>query len=273
MTKPAWRILLCALAPALLAADDPIPAAAKLPDMRTVVPQQLQVVNPGKDSKREMLRFSNGVANTGDGPWRMRPEFPLADITQPQKAIQELLDSADSSGQIVLEQQVGEFAYHVTHNHWHINAIALFEVRASKGGPASTADIGDVVGGNSIKTTFCLIDWIRYEGNTNTGKKSDRAYFDCSGEYQGVSVGWVDQYHQATDGQELDITGATPGYYYLLSTSNPDKIFLEKDTTNNAAWVYFELTRDSQGNAKIEVLMDSYEAETTGLPATSSANR
>ncbi len=245
----------------------------RLPDMRTVVPQHLQVVNPAKGSKKEVLRFANGVANLGDGPWRMRPRFPLGDLSQPQEAIQEILDSTDSYGSIVEEKLVSRFEWHETHNHWHINGIALFEFRKSRGGTASTADIGDVYGGNSLKTTFCLIDWIRYEGNSNTGKKTDRVYFDCAGDYQGVSVGWVDQYHQATDGQELDISGAPVGYYYLLSTSNPEGTFKEKDLSNNSAWVYLELSRDSQGNAKIGVITDSVEAEGTGLPDTYSANR
>ena len=36
---------------------------AKLPDLATVIPQQLQVVNPNaKEGKREVLRFSNGIA-------------------------------------------------------------------------------------------------------------------------------------------------------------------------------------------------------------------
>jgi hypothetical protein len=252
-----------------------IPAAARLPDMRTVVPQHLQVVNPAKGTKREVLRFSNGVANMGDGPWRMRPEFPLGDITQPQKAVQELLNSTDSSGGVVYEKVVSQFEYHPTHNHWHIDGIALFEVRASLGHAAGAGrkDIGGVVGGNSIKTTFCLIDWVRYEGNSNTGKKTDRVYFDCAGAYQGVSVGWVDQYHQATDGQELDLTGLAAGYYYLVSVANPDGVFLEKSTSNNRAWVFFELRRDSEGNAKLEVIADSFEIDGEGLPDTYSANR
>ena len=203
------RLLLVSAALFLPAASPdgtPLPAGALLPDLITVIPGQIQVVNPGKDGKTELLRFSNAIANLGDGPWHMRPEFPLNTL-DPQKAIQELYDA---SGSKVAEKVVSQFEFHPTHNHWHINGVALFEVRASRGGRTGGADIGAVYGRNSIKTTFCLIDWIRYEGNSNNGKKSDRVYFDCMGATQGISVGWVDQYHQATDGQELDITGA-PG--------------------------------------------------------------
>lgn len=209
-----------------------------LPDLRTVVPQHLNLVNA---HQREILRFSNGVANTGSGPWRMRPELSLSDISQPQKAIQEILDV---DGNLVEEKEVSQFEFHEQHNHWHINGIALFEVRT--GTPN-----GPVFGGNSIKTTFCLIDWYKLEDNSPT---KERVYFDCNGDYQGISVGWVDQYHQATDGQELDITGASPGRYYLVSTTNHEGVFIEEDYTNNTAWVAFDLTRESKGNPKITVV-------------------
>ena len=212
-----------------------------LPDLRTVVPQHLQIAN---SHQKEFLRFSNGVANIGDGPWRMRPEFPLSDISQPQKAIQELLDA---NGNLVEEKEVSQFEFHEQHNHWHINGIALFEVRT--GTPN-----GPVYGGNSIKTTFCLIDWYKLEDNSPT---KERVYFDCNGDYQGISVGWVDQYHQATDGQELDITGAPEGRYYLVSTANHEGVFIETDYTNNSAWVAFDLTRESNGNPKITVVSNS----------------
>ena len=227
-----------------------------LPDLRTVVPELLKLVNA---HQREILRFSNAVANTGDGPWRMRPEFPLGDISQPQKAIQEILDT---NGNIVEEKEVSQFQFHEQHNHWHINGIALFEVR-------SGAPNGPVFGGNSIKTTFCLIDWYKLEDNSPT---TERVYFDCNGTYQGISVGWADQYHQATEGQQLDITGAPEGRYYLVSTSNHEGVFIEKNYTNNTAWVAFDLTRDSKGNPKIAVVDHSY-CETAGLCGEGVPNR
>src|SRR3989304_8866816 len=79
------------------------------PDLRTVVPKHLQVVN---DHQREVLRFSNGIANTGDGPWRMRPRFPLG-TSGTQDAIQEIVDA---SGDVVDSELVSQFEFHPEHN-------------------------------------------------------------------------------------------------------------------------------------------------------------
>jgi Lysyl oxidase len=132
--------------------------------------------------------------------------------------------------------------------------VALFEIRFADD-DGGGGDWGAVFAGQSIKTTFCLIDVIKLEGNSNTG---DRTYWDCFPDaHQGISAGWGDQYHQATEGQELEVTGARPGVYYLVSTSNPDGNFLETTTANNTAWTIFRLTRDSKGNAKVTEISHS----------------
>ena len=122
--------------------------------------------------------------------------------------------------------------------------------------------------GKSVKNTACLIDWYKINDNSKT---PERVYWDCAGSFQGLTVGWVDQYHQSLDGQEIDITDAAPGRYYLVSTANPSGVFAEKDYTNNAAWVSFDLTRDSNGNAKINIVGNS--PCQAGLCGDNSANR
>ncbi len=231
--------------------------AGLLPDLRTVVPLHLGIMNA---HQREILRFSNGIANTGAGDWRMRPLFPLERAHGTQDAIQEILDAA---GTVVREKTVSQFEFHESHNHWHIDGVALFEMRA--GSPA-----GPIVGDNSIKTTFCLIDWYRLESNSPT---KARTYADCKGERQGISPGWVDQYHQSIDGEGLDITGVPSGRYYLVSTTNPDGIFIEENDTNNTAWVAFDLTRTSTGgNPKITTVGHS-PCESPGLCGEKAPNR
>jgi hypothetical protein len=243
-----------------------------LPDMRTVVPTHLQLVN---EHQLETLRFSNGIANTGPGPWALRPDRPLTDEQTQVGAIQEIRDSnayykcgeqpkqVTECYNVVSEQLAGLFEFHPAHNHWHIGSVALFEVR--RGSPT-----GPVVGGNSIKQTFCLIDWYKLDANSPS---SERVFFDCYTSFQGIQSGWVDQYHQSTDGQQLDLTGVpNRNDYYLVSTANPHGIFTEASRTNNTAWVKFRLYEASNGNRKVEVTGHS-PCESPGLCGLRSTNR
>jgi len=243
-----------------------------LPDLQTVVPLQLQLVN---QQQREVLRFSNGIANTGVGPLAMRPDPPVAEATTTTTAVQEIRSTNDlyKCGEqpkqvtacytIVRERVAGTFEFHPAHNHWHIGDVALFEIR--RGSPA-----GPVVGGNSIKTTFCLIDWYALEGNSNT---AERTFFDCETSYQGIKSGWVDQYHQSLPGQELDLTGIpNADDYYLVSSANYAKRFEETDYTNNTAWVKFTLSGTGGGNRKVEVTAHS-DCATPALCGIGAPNR
>ena len=224
-----------------------------LPDLRTVVPAHLNLVN---EHQSEILRFANGIANTGPGPWAMRPDPPLSEATTVVSAVQEFRDSnalykcgeqpkqVTACYNVVSEKVAGTFEFHPAHNHWHIGNVALFEVR--KGSPT-----GPIVGGNSIKTTFCLIDWYKLDDNAPA---SERTFFDCYNSFQGIQSGWVDQYHQATVGQQVDLTGIpNADDYFLVSTANYAGTFTETDLTNNTAWVRFRLYQDSKGNRKVQV--------------------
>ncbi len=234
------------------------------PDLRTVVPKHLNIQNTGQ---REYLRFTNGIANTGAGDLRFRAEVPNGDVTN---AIQEILDA---DGNVVDAFVASTFAFHPAHNHWHIGDVALFEVRigldGGTGGAWGAVLTNDQGYAQSIKTTFCLIDLYKLDDNAPT---KERTYWECNGALQGIASGWVDQYHQSTEGQELDLTGAALGVYYLVSTSNPDGTFAETDRANNTAWASFRLSRDSRGNPKIAVIANS-PCDSPGLCGEQSTNR
>jgi Lysyl oxidase len=235
-----------ALASGAIGGKTPPAGTGLLPDLQTAVPHHFTVQN---QQQRETLRFSNLIGNDGAGDLRLHPESnPVTGITT---GFQDLLDA---SGNVVSSQPVSEFVFHPQHNHWHITEVALFEIRVGLDN-GTGGRYGAVFANQSIKTTFCLIDWIQLEGNSPTG---DRNYFECAPDaLQGISAGWGDQYHHALEGQELEITGAKPGVYYLVSIANPQGNFIETDKTNNTAWTSFKLTRDSNGNAKIAEISHS----------------
>jgi hypothetical protein len=213
-----------------------------LPNLQTQVPHHLQIVNK---QQKELLRLSNGIANTGDGIWQMVPVVP-ADKNSPQKANQQFLDS---NGNIVATCPTGSKSeYHPAHKHFHISDVASFAVAVDP----------DIIKNpplrGSLKVTSCLIDWIRLEGNS---PDNEREFSSCDSGVQGISPGWVDQYHMALEGQSIDITGIPAGTYYLVSIANPSGLFYEEDKSDNEAWVKFKLLRDSTGNPKIELINHS----------------
>ena len=120
-----------------LAGKPAAPDTSKYPDLKTVVPTHLNLVN---QQQNEYLRFSNGIANTGGGPWAMRPENELG-TTPTTTAWQEIRSSNaqylcgtqpkpnDPCYTILYEEPVSIFEYHPTHNHWHTADVARFEVR------------------------------------------------------------------------------------------------------------------------------------------------
>ena len=193
-----------------------------------------------------MLRFTTSHVNLGAGPLQILGGGQIApcDIDgvhyeQCTIATQQILDAA---GNVVATHPAGTALFHPEHNHWHQSAVATFEIRAgSLGGPLV---------GSGFKTTFCLVDT---EPVFPSKKQFPRLYFDCNRELQGIAPGWLDSYHQSTEGQELDITGAPAGVYYLTHLADPDNHWLESDETNNFAWVEFQLKRQG-ANASIAIL-------------------
>jgi hypothetical protein len=224
------------------------PAQAALPDLRTVVPQHLNLVN---QQKREILRFSNGIANVGAGPLELEPLGQ--DRNSLEDAFQNVYAGPTSASALVCRRSLADaFLFHPEHNHWHLKDVALFGVHPAAGGDSGTGGQWGSPLGALSKESFCLIDFVPING----AKPKSRTYFDCFG-IQGISVSWVDEYHHSTEGQEVDITGAPAGIYYLVSTANAAGVFLESDITNNTAWISFRLSRDSSGNAKISVITNS----------------
>jgi hypothetical protein len=206
----------------------------------------LQIQN---EHKSEMLRFSTTHINIGDGPLQVRGGGQIAPcvidgepIAQCTIATQEVLDA---QGNIVQTHPAGVAFFHPQHNHWHQSAVGLFEVRMGA--------LDGALWASGKKITFCLVD---NDQTILVKKGSSRGYFECNADLQGISVGWSDDYHQSTEGQELDVTGAPEGYYYLRHVADPENHWLETNELNNTACVYFYLARQG-ANAKVYVLQQA----------------
>lgn len=246
-----------------------VPEDALLPDVTPGVPTHLNIHN---QQQKEVLRFTNVWANLGPGTLEFEPVFPDPnDPTPPeeqrQSALQNLYDDEGNFG-ITSENiwndppginQVSEFFFHPNHNHWHVDDVGTFSINAYD--PYHLDGLkqppGEIVPGpnpedtTSVKVGFCITNVYKYNGDESP--TSQRIYWDCEAGLQGIEPGWVDQYHQSVEGNEIDITHLDNGRYFLVHTWNPAGVFVDANPTNDEAWVVFDLSQENNGNGNRKI--------------------
>ena len=207
-----------------------------LPDLRTVPPTDL-TIEFGRDGQR-LLRLANLVWNGGEGALDLAGT--LNPSTQQTIVIQRL--TLPESEQ-VYEYVVGEFVYHPTHAHFHLEDFALYQLW-------SLTPEGELhlLAASGEKLSYCLMETNVIDRN-NPSFQRQRQHTDCGQETQGILPGWGDRYNAELDGQTIDITHLANGRYALISTANPTGVLRESDYTNNSGVVVIEL-----GNSRVTVI-------------------
>ncbi|MGH2596541.1 MAG: lysyl oxidase family protein [Actinomycetota bacterium] len=216
--------------------------APLLPNITTLQPTGLRMDHSNAGAR--LLRFSNTIANVGEGPIELQPRKedcngdgnPANDRT----AIQRIYIDADGDG--VYRRSVdraadprvaGCFEFSVAHGHWHFHDFADYQL----------VDLtsGLVVASND-KVGFCLSDTLHpYPGVP--GSPRHRYYRGCRrNSAQGQSVGFADIYDWYVYGQWIDVTGTPNGDYCLVTTADPANQLLESDETDNAYRQQIRLT-------------------------------
>jgi hypothetical protein len=109
-----------------------------------------------------------------------------------------------------------DFVYSPCHAHYHFNGFASYRLLDDAG--------TSVVEGR--KQAFCARDSERFDLNA-----LPQPYYDCV--YQGISVGWDDDYPGSLPCQWVDVTGITPGRYTLEIEANPERRMTELRYDNN----------------------------------------
>jgi len=196
-----------------------------LPDLKTATSplkqRSIQVLADGT----KLLRFSNGVVNIGRGPVQL--EGGEIDSEGHQEVWQRIFVEDGTS----YTRFAGSFTHHPQHNHTHFDEFARYRLLKVIG----TSGIGEIVS-ESAKVSFCLYDEYKY--NTRLPRYARRpVYRTCTGDKQGISVGWYDVYDKSLPGQELDITNVPAGSYWLESTADPYNRIQESNESNNSTRV------------------------------------
>lgn len=174
------------------------------------------------DDGRRWLRVSNGTANTGDGPL-----FLFGDRTAGSDSLLPIKQRIRRSDSSSYDRLSGNFIFHPTHDHIHVDDWAIFYIRELLPGDS----IGDIVV-TGPKQSYCVFDGEIYD-NTLPNFNPQGEFLQCFANVQGLSVGWLDVYTKDLPGQQIDITNLPDGVYWLEAVVDPENRIVEIDESNN----------------------------------------
>jgi hypothetical protein len=86
------------------------------------------------------------------------------------------------------------------------------------------------------KQGFCIIDILPF-GNGASDGTGGKKFPGCN--FQGLQVGWTDQYVPLLSCQFVQVTDLKEGFYVLEDHVNPEQLLPESDYTNNSSAVMF----------------------------------
>lgn len=192
---------------------------------------------------RRHIRLSTGTPNIGAGKLYV---YGGADLGNGK---QQVIQRIYRTNGTFWERNAGQFVYHPTHNHIHVEAWCQYYIREVLPGDGVGAILAE-----GEKTSFCILDLAVYNSSL-PGFPPGGQFNSCSSTTQGLSVGWMDIYSKELDGQWIDITGLPNGEYWLEAVVDPDGHFLESDETNNAGRIKVNI-----GSGSSTILPDALES-------------
>lgn len=197
-----------------------------LPDLAPLPPSDLYI-STGSVPGRRVLRLTSAFTNLGSG----KLELAGAPTLEGDKAA--ITQNIYASGEIVAELPAGEFIFHPTHNHWHMENFVSYELWSLDW----QGHLEDVAG-LTDKVSFCLRDTWRAR---DAALVAPARYLYCGRGLQGISPGWVDVYTYDLPGQYIDITGLPDGVYAIRLVVDPENYILERRDDNNIVRLNLEI--------------------------------
>ena len=200
------------------------------PDLKTVPPADLrldyQLIN---GATHYLLRFSNTSWNAGEGRLELRGETILNNKT---KVNQRIYDSLGNFTDVY----VGDFVFHPSHNHFHFENYADYELwtQAEYNNWIASGRNNGQAQKRGSKTTFCIMDNVKIQNLP--GSPASPQYSQCGQTLQGMSIGWGDVYVYTLPDQWIDLgTSSLPaGSYVLRSVVDPKNLIVESANNDPA---------------------------------------
>jgi hypothetical protein len=224
----------------------------RLPDLDQLAPYQVSVE---EREGREFLVFASAVSNIGRGPLII--EGRRAMIGQPM-VVRQVVMGVDGKRRAARIRSRLRYTRSADHQHWHLLRFDRYELRRAADNELVAPD---------RKTGFCLGDRQRLDpappGTPRRGNFRTRCGLGqptLLSIREGITVGYLDDYRPALEGQEFDVTDLAPGRYVLVHHVNADGDLRESNHDNNAASVLIQLER-----GEVEVLATCPDTATCEL--------
>jgi hypothetical protein len=213
-----------------------------LPDLDQIAPKGVSVKKVRRERKvRFHLGFDSAATNVGVGPLRLRGH--RRSRAKQRMSVDQLIEQTQGAPTRVV-RNVGSMSYviHPDHRHWHLLGFERYELRLPDGSETPLR--------RDRKTGFCLGDRYRVRDAADLpGFDPIPAQTDTCGLgqpdllslFEGISVGYGDDYQAHLEGQYIDITGLPAAQYVLVHRVNTNSRLVELDYTNNASSLRFAL--------------------------------
>jgi Lysyl oxidase len=244
----ATALLLGSAVALLSTTSETIAATSLYPDLKTLKPFDLRFGTATiNGTTHNVLRFSNTAWNSGEGRLELRAKTVKTTSGKKSRVTQRIYDDAGG----YTNKQVGDFVFHATHNHFHFENFADYELWTRDDYNQWLSGGQGLAQRRGTKTTFCLMDTNRVQALP--GSPSSAYYAQCGLNLQGISVGWADTYDYSLPDQWIDL--GTTGYlldgdYVLRSVADPRNRIYESANKNatsresqqaNAAVTFFSV--------------------------------
>lgn len=209
-----------------------------------------------EDGASRCLRFDQIISNDGEGALELRLGLPHDPAAEP-RAFQRTYWSDGSSE----DRDAGTFELHPTHGHFHYESFARSALYPSNAAGERLSDDAQATG---HKVSFCIVD----VEMSHWGERGDgpRTYVppgclhptesDDDYEYmvQGITRGWADVYDWYLQGQYIEVSALSDGYYILENVADPDDLVREADEDNNCGSTHIRLYDMETDRPQVEIL-------------------
>lgn len=193
---------------------------------------------------RRCLRFSNAVANVGEGPLDVALSFDAAATYPTGGRFVQRIALAEGG---VRERAAGPAEFHAIHGHWHnagANEFAIYRFdeetrargeRVAEGRKTGMcfADVG------IVDPASAPLELPAHQGAQCFNPAIEREW------NMGLSSGWYDLYPWLLNDQYVDVAGVENGTYLLCSIANAHAFLAEAREDNNEGCTAFRLTDDA----------------------------